>query len=562
MLTTLRIKNLALVDDLTLELQPGYNVITGETGAGKSILIGALNLLLGQRADRTLVRDGAETCSVEAAFDVTQLEPGFGQLLEKNGLEPCQEHLLTLKRAFSANGVNRQFVNGSPATLAILGELGECLVDIHGPHDHQSLLHAAQQLAILDSYGNLGSARAEFTRAMSRRAELQGEKAALIVDERTYSQQLELLRFQAQEISAARLQPGEDQKTEQDFQRASSAARLLQLSQASLEILSESDTSLLGQAGVLGRSVLELQRLDSSAVGLAQTHEQAVALLAELQTELTRYADRIELEPARLQELEERLNLLHSLKRKYGPTLAEVALFGEEAARKLQALEQREQVLDRLNTELKALEEKAWSAGVRLSGMRRKLVPQLGREVSRQLADLGFKQSRLEVAVTTLDENQFRRQLEGNPSLLGIDAIEFQFAPNPGEAIRPLRAIASSGELARVMLALKTVLANADRIPVLVFDEVDANVGGETARAVGDKMRQIARKHQVLCITHLPQVAAVASAHFLVSKEVRGGRTLSEISKLEPEQRVTELARMLGGQTKESRKHAEALLKQ
>ena len=328
MLTTLRIKNLALVDDLTLELQPGYNVITGETGAGKSILIGALNLLLGQRADRTLVRDGAETCLVEAAFDVTQLEPGFGQLLEKNGLEPCQDHLLTLRRAFSANGVNRQFVNGSPATLAILGELGECLVDIHGPHDHQSLLHAAQQLAILDSYGNLGSARAEFTAAMSRRAELQGEKAALVVDERTYSQQLELLRFQAQEISAARLQPGEDQRTEQDFQRASSAARLLQLSQASLEILSESDTSLLGQAGVLGRSLLELQRLDSSAVGLAKTHEQAVALLAELQTELTRYADRIELEPARLQELEERLNLLQSLKRKYGPTLAEVAVFG------------------------------------------------------------------------------------------------------------------------------------------------------------------------------------------------------------------------------------------
>jgi DNA repair protein RecN (Recombination protein N) len=562
MLTTLRIKNLALVDDLTLELQPGYNVITGETGAGKSILIGALTLVLGQRADRTLIRDGAEACSVEAAFDIRHLERAFGDLLEKNGLEPCQDDQLTLKRAFSTNGVNRQFVNGSPTTLAILGEIGEWLVDIHGPHDHQSLLHAGQQLAILDSYGNLGAARAEFSKAMTRRAELLTEKAALIVDERTYSQQLELLRFQVLEVQGARLQPGEDQKAEQDFQRASSAARLLQLSQVSLEILSESDTSLLGQAGVLGRSLLEVQRLDSSAVGLAEMHEQAVALLGELQTALTRYADRIELEPARLQELEERLNLLQSLKRKYGPTLAEVVRFAEEAARKLQTLEQREEVLERLNTELKALEEKAWSAGVRLSGMRRKVVPQLGGEVSRQLADLGFKQSRFEVAVNTVDENQFRRQLQGNPSFLGLDAVEFQFAPNPGETIRPLRAIASSGELARVMLALKTVLANADRIPVLVFDEVDANVGGETALAVGDKMRQIARKHQVLCITHLPQVAAVASTHFLVSKEVRGGRTLSQISKLESDQRVTELARMLGGQTKESRKHAEALLKQ
>jgi DNA repair protein RecN (Recombination protein N) len=373
---------------------------------------------------------------------------------------------------------------------------------------------------------------------------------------------LELLRFQVQEINAARVQPGEDQKAEQDFHRASSAARLLQLSQAALEMLSESDTSLMGQAGVMGRSLIELKRLDSSAAGLAETHEQVVALLGELQTELTRYADRIELEPARLQELEERLNLLQSLKRKYGPTLAGVASFGEEAARKLQALERREEILERLNFELKALEQKAWAAGVQLSAMRRKVVPELGRAVSRQLADLGFKQSRFEVAVNTVDENQFRRHLEGNPSLLGLDAVEFQFAPNPGETIRPLRAIASSGELARVMLALKTVLANADQIPVLVFDEVDANVGGETALAVGDKMRQIARKRQVLCITHLPQVAAVASAHFLVSKEVKGGRTLSQISKLQPEERVTELARMLGGQSKESRKHAEALLKE
>ena len=562
MLTTLRIKNLALVDDLTLELQPGYNVITGETGAGESILIGALTLVLGQRADRTLIRDGAEACSVEAAFDVRNLDRALGDLLEKTGLEPCHDHQLMLKRAFSTNGVNRQFVNGSPTTLAILAEIGEWLVDIHGPHDHQSLLHAGQQLAILDSYGNLGAARAEFTSVMSRRAELQTEKAALIIDERTYSQQLELLRFQVQEINAARLQPGEDQTVEQDFHRASNAARLLQLSQASLELLSDSDTSLMGQASVVGRSLHELQRLDSSAVGLGEIHEQVVGLLHELQAALTRYADRIELDPARLRELEERLNLLQSLKRKYGPTLAQVARFAEEAARKLQTLEQREEILERLNLELKALEAKAWSAGARLSGMRRKVVPQLGREVSRQLANLGFKQSRFEVAVNTVDENQFRRQLEGNSSFLGLDAVEFQFAPNPGETIRPLRAIASSGELARVMLALKTVLANADQIPVLVFDEVDANVGGETALAVGDKMRQIARKRQVLCITHLPQVAAVASAHFLVSKEVTGGRTLSRISKLQSEERVTELARMLGGQSKESRKHAEALLKE
>jgi DNA repair protein RecN (Recombination protein N) len=562
MLTTLRIKNLALVDDLTIELQPGYNVITGETGAGKSILIGALSLVLGERADRTLIRDGSESCSVEAVFDIAQLKSSFRELLETYGLEPCHNTELILKRTFSLTGANRQFVNGSPTTLSILAQVGQWLVDIHGPHDHQSLLHPSQQLAILDSYGNLDAQRYDFIKIIRRRAEVVAEKSTLIVDERTYSQQLDLLRFQAQEISAARLDPAGDQQVEQDFHRASNAARLLQLVQSASELVSENDASLLTQTGAVGRVLHELQRLDPSSISLAETHQQVVSLLAELKSALSAYADRIELDPARLRELEERLNLLQSLKRKYGTSLAEVIAFGEQAQRKLANLEQREEILSRLNETLNALAKQAWSAGLALSQLRRNLVHALGQAVSRQLADLGFKQSRFEVALTTSDESQFRQYLDTDPPLHGLDRVEFQFAPNPGEAIRPLRAIASSGELARVMLALKTVLSSADQIPVLVFDEVDANVGGETARSVGDKMRQIALKRQVLCITHLPQVAAAASAHFMVSKDVRNGRTVSEICRLDNKERITELARMLGGQTKESRKHAEALLKQ
>jgi DNA repair protein RecN (Recombination protein N) len=562
MLTTLRIKNLALVDDLTIELQPGYNVITGETGAGKSILIGALSLVLGERADRTLIRDGSESCSVEAVFDIAQLKSSFRELLETYGLEPCHNTELILKRTFSLTGANRQFVNGSPTTLSILAQVGQWLVDIHGPHDHQSLLHPSQQLAILDSYGNLDAPRSDFIKLIRRRAEVVAEKSTLIVDERTYSQQLDLLRFQAQEISAARLDPAEDQQVEQDFHRASNAARLLQLVQSASELVSENDASLLTQTGAVGRVLHEVQRLDPSSISLAETHQQVVSLLAELKSALSAYADRIELDPARLRELEERLNLLQSLKRKYGTSLAEVIAFGEQAQRKLANLEQREEILSRLNETLNALAKQAWSAGLALSQLRRNLVHALGQAVSRQLADLGFKQSRFEVALTTSDESQFRQYLDTDPPLHGLDRVEFQFAPNPGEAIRPLRAIASSGELARVMLALKTVLSSADQIPVLVFDEVDANVGGETARSVGDKMRQIALKRQVLCITHLPQVAAAASAHFMVSKDVRNGRTVSEICRLDNKERITELARMLGGQTKESRKHAEALLKQ
>ncbi|HEY9508997.1 MAG TPA: DNA repair protein RecN [Verrucomicrobiae bacterium] len=558
MLTVLRIKNLALVADLTLELQPGYNVITGETGAGKSIIIGALNLVLGERADRTLIRSGSENCSVEAVFDVTKLKSPLKSFLEENGLEPCEENQLVLKRTFTSAGANRQFVNGSPATLNALASIGEWLVDMHGPHDHQSLLHAIKQLLILDAFGGLQKEREAFGELVSRRAVVESEKAALIVDEKTYAQQLDLLRFQVNEISAARLQPAEDGGIDEEYQRASNAAKLLQLSQAALDLLAENESSLLTQAGVVGRTLQELQRIDSGASELVTQHEQAVSALRDLQSELSHYVDKVDIDPERLQQLEERVTLLHSLKRKYGGSVADVIAFGKDAKRKLQSLEQRDEELNRINLALEKLDLEIQRVGKELSAKRRKVIPQLSKAVSKQLADLGFKQSRFDVSLNAIaaSENNASRF-----SLHGLDQIEFQFAPNPGEPAKPLRAIASSGELARVMLALKTVLAAEDEIPVLVFDEVDANVGGETANVVGEKMRQIAAKRQVLSITHLPQVAATASAHYVVTKQVKDGRTISEIRLLDKKERVTELTRMLGGQTAAARKHAEEMLK-
>ena len=551
MLTTLRIKNLALVSDLTLELQAGCNVITGETGAGKSVILGALNLVLGERADRTLIRSGEESCSVEAVFDIKKLRAPIKDYLEENGLEPCEEHQLVLKRTFTNAGTNRQFINGSPTTLATLGSIGEWLVDMHGPHDHQSLLHPARQLLILDAFGGLEAEREAFGGLIRRRNALEGEKAALVVDEKTYAQQLDLLRFQVQEISAARLQPEEEEAVAEEFNRASNAARLLQLSQAALDGLAESENSLLTQSGVVGRLLSELSRVDAGASELLEYHSQATETLRELQTALSRYADKVEVDPARLAELEERLDLIHSLKRKYGANIAEILAFWEESAEKLRLLESRDAELARLNAALEKLDAEIAAAGKKLSAARKKVVPQLARAAARQLEDLGFKQSKLDVAVNAAPAAQAS----------GLDVVEFQFSPNPGEPARPLRAIASSGEMARVMLALKTVLAAQDEIPVLVFDEVDANVGGETANAVGEKMKQIAAKRQVLCITHLPQVAAPADAHYVVTKQVNGGRTISEIHLLDGKARVTELARMLGGQSDAARKHAEAMLK-
>ncbi len=560
MLTTLRIKNLALVADLTLDLQPGYNAITGETGAGKSIIIGALNLVLGERADRTLIRSGSDSCSVEAVLDVTRLRAPLKSFLEENGLEPCEENQLVLKRTFTATGTNRQFINGSPTTLGVLTAIGGWLVDIHGPHDHQSLLHASRQLAILDAFGNLDAQREAFGALVRRRAALEVEKSALIIDERTYAQQLDLLRFQVNEITSAQLRAEEEAQVQQDYQRASNAAKLLELGQTALGLLSENESSLLTQAGLLGRTLQELQRIDPGAGELLSEHEQALINLRELQSDLSHYADKIDIDPARLQELEERLNLIQSLKRKYGSSLTEVISFGETARQKLRQLEERDAELSRINAELKNLESELWHAGQQLSQQRRKVIPQLGKAVAKQLKDLGFAQSHFDVSITSPDRSSF---LSPNSqfSSSGIDVIEFQFAPNLGEPPRPLRAIASSGEMARVMLALKTVLAQVDEIPVLVFDEVDANVGGETAAAVGEKMQQIAKQRQVLCITHLAPVAAHAAAHYVVTKQLKDGRTISEITLLNKKDRVTELARMLGGQSDAARRHAGELLK-
>jgi DNA repair protein RecN (Recombination protein N) len=557
MLRTLRIKNLALVEDLTWELGPGYNVITGETGAGKSILIGALELVLGERADRTRLRSGADSATVEAVFEVQGWKAPLSEWLEQNGLEPCEEGRLVLKRTVTAAGTNRQFVNGTPTTLAVLKQLGDWLVDIHGPHDHQSLLHTGRQLDLLDAFGGVLELRNRFARLCSERAALEAQKAALGMDEAACARRLDLLRHQVREITEARLQPEEEEALQALHRRLSNATRLMQLARAALDLLSESESAILQQAGVMGRALQELHRLDPSAGEFLETHARAVEQWQALREDLSRYADRLEVDPAQLQEVEQRLDLIQGLKRKYGRTVAEVLAFGQQARRELETLEQREVELERLQQGLAEVDQKLRVLGAELTERRRKVIPVLREAVCRHLEDLGFRQSHFEVLL----ETELDRWTAGPPpSATGFDRVEFLFSPNPGEPLRPLRAIASSGELARVMLALKTVLAAQDEVPVLVFDEVDANVGGETAHAVGAKMREIAEHRQVLCVTHLAQVAAAARHHWVVRKVVRGGRTVSEIAPVDRAERVEELARMLGGRSEEALRHAAALL--
>lgn len=558
MLTTLRIRNLALVGDLTLSLGPGYTAVTGETGAGKSVILGALNLVLGERADRGAIRAGTDQCSVEAVFEVKGLCAPLAEFLAENGLEPCEDGQLLLKRTFTASGSNRQFINGSPTTLATLERLGEWLVDLHGPHEHQSLLQPARQLNILDAFGGLEPRRAAFAEKVRERAGLEARKAELVVDERTYAQQLDLLRFQVREIEDARLQPEEEARLEAEHRRAANGARLLELAHGALAGLGEGDEAVLAQLGQVGRLLADLARLDPAAGQRAMDlHAQGVELLGEVQQELSRYVDTLDADPAALAVLEERLNLIQGLKRKYGNSVEDVLLFGKEARDRLESLEGRDEELARLKARIEAVDAELVRLGGELTAERRRLIPKLTRAVARELSVLGFAQSRLEVSLLPAPG----KDGPATAGASGFDACEFLFAPNPGEPPRPLRAIASSGELARVMLALKTVLADQDAVPVLVFDEVDANVGGETAHAVGEKMRQIARRHQVLCITHLAPVAAHADQHLLVAKEVKAGRTESRIGPLDREGRIEELARMLGGGAA-ARRHAGELVGQ
>ena len=558
MLTDLRIKNLALVNDLAIQFSPGYNSITGEPGAGKSILIGALGLVLGERADRTLIRDGDDHCSVEAIIDVAGLGKAFHSHLEQNGIEPCEENQLFLKRSFSASGGNRQFVNGSPTTLNILASIGEWLVDIHGPHAHQSLLKTARQLEILDAYGGLEKQRSDFAALVDERAALASQKAELIVDEDAYARELDLLRFQVSEIESAQLKPDEEPELEQAFQRATHSARLAELAAEARQLIDDREPSVSELTSELGRALQEMAGIDAGAESLLAEQSLLSGQLADLGTAVTDYAERLSLDPAQMKQVEERYNLVQTLKRKYGSTLAEVLAFGESAAKRLAALEGRDEELARLNEETAKLDEQIQTLGQALSAKRKAIAPKLVEEAEQQLNDLGFLQSRFDVEI--IDPGELG-QAQATVSRTGFDRIEFLFAPNPGEPFKPLKAIASSGEMARVMLALKTVLVSQDSIPVLVFDEVDSNIGGETAGVVGEKMKRIGARRQVLCITHLAPVAAAGHRHYLVSKEIVEGRTLTRVVQLDDTSRVEELTRMLGGGGAAARQHAEELLK-
>ncbi len=548
-LASLRIRNLALVEELAWTLAPGFVAVTGETGSGKSIIVGALQLILGERADKTLIRTGAESCTVEAVFQVGDAKELNAQL-EEFGVEPCEGGELILKRVFSAAGANRQFINGSPTTLAVLGQLGDGLVDLHGPHDHQSLLADTKQLDLLDAFAGAGPLREKYEeqfRALNRTV---AEHTELSTSEAALEREIDLLRHQVQEIEAAQLRADEEEELLARYSVAANSRRLLELSTQVAGRLAEADDALLTRLGEIGKLLRDLERVDPAASRFTDSHVRAAAELEDLAQSLQRYAEDMDLDPERLARMEERVTLLETLKRKYGGATADVIAFGEQAAGRLRKIESRGAELARLEKEIAAARAALLDTGKKLGAKRGAAAPKLAASVTAHLRDLGFKKSDFRAALTALEK----------PGAHGLESVAFLFAPNPGEPPKPLKAIASSGEISRVMLAVKSSLAAQDTIPLLVFDEIDANVGGEIAHAVGAKLKSLADAHQVLCISHLPQVAALADVQFVVTKEFTKDRTHSRLERVEGQGRIEEIARMLGGKGDSALAHARTLL--
>ena len=549
-LNLLRIKNLALVEELEWQIAPGFTAITGETGAGKSIIIGALQLLLGERADKSLIRTGADTCTAEAIFTGKELQKLNPQLIEA-GVEPSTDDLI-IKRTLSAAGNNRQFINGSPTTLSILKSIGDALVDLHGPHDHQSLLSPDKQLDLLDSFARAEEQVEEYRKHFRQLQTLAAEHIALNTAETAREQELDLLRHQITEIDSANLVADEEDEIEKRYKLSSSSKRLIELASAAANKLSEADESVLSQLAETQRLLRELEKIDISTAELSSEHAAAVVQLSEIARSLSDYAEKLDLDPEQLAALEQRVSLFETLKRKYGGSIAEVIEFGRRAAERMQKIEGRDAELERLTKEIEKVRGQMNRAGDALRKLRAKAAPKLSETIRKNLADLGFRQSEFEAKLSALDE----------PRASGFDSVELLFSPNPGEPLKPLRAIASSGEISRLMLAIKSALAAHDAIPLLVFDEIDTNVGGEIAHAVGAKMQTLGREHQLICITHLAPVAAAASSHFVVTKDVVRGRTFSNLQEVAGKARREEIARMLGGKSESALQLAASLLKE
>ncbi|HEY58672.1 MAG TPA: DNA repair protein RecN [Anaerolineae bacterium] len=567
MLSELRIEHFAIIDRLELSLEPGLVVFTGETGAGKSILVDAMALLLGHRAESIFIRQGEKRAYVEGVFLVPpEVRDLVAALLEPEELLDDPE-VVVLARELRANGRHLARINGRTVSLALLRQVGQWLVDVHGQSEHLSLFRVREHLPLLDRYAGVAPLREAYQEAYRRWKAVVEELEHLRRLDREAIQRADLLRYQIEEIAAANLQEGEEEALREERLRLANAEKLAEAARQALLVLEEGTSEAPSASDLLGQAVdavETLSRIDPTQTAQAEVLTHALETLNEVALRLRDYLEGIEFNPRRLNAVEERLALLENLKRKYGATVGEILAYAEQARQELESITHAEERIAELEEERQRLEQVLAQQGLALSEARRQAAARLSRAVEAELADLRMSGARFEVGFTRRPDPQGLLLPDGQRVAFdaqGIDRVEFLLAPNPGEGLKPLAKIASGGESSRLMLALKRVLAQADRTPILIFDEIDQGIGGRLGAVVGEKLWRLARHHQVLCITHLPQLAAFGDQHFRVRKEVMQGRTVTKVEPLEGEARVHELAQMLGA-GHEALASAQALLQQ
>ena len=550
MLTELRIRNFAIIESLTLPLARGFNVLSGETGAGKSIIVGALGLLLGERASPDLIRTGADRASVEGVFDIAD-QPEIAALLDERGID-ADEPLVVLKREIAAAGRARAWVNGTTVSATILAEIGRMLVNLHGQHEAQTLLDGDAQRRILDAFAGATEQAAAVREAHASLAAARRDIADLQRRRADAEKRADYLRHVVNEIEGARLVDGEDVRLEDEARRLENAEELRELATGIATAIEGDEESLLQRLAAVNRMLATIQRVDPTLARLQEAYDTAYYGLEALARELADYESSIELDPSRLEEVRRRRDLLFKLTKKYGATLGEVIQQGASARSELD-------LVDSAGLDLRVLEQSEGAAAAMLdeksralTSLRARAAERLAKAVDEVLPDLGMSDGRFHAALLPL------RELGPD----GAEAVEFRVSLNVGHEDRPLARVASGGELSRVMLALKTILARLDHVGTLIFDEVDAGIGGRVGLQVGETMRRVAADHQVFAITHLAQIAARAHHHILVSKGARGGVTTADVVVLEGDARIAEIARMLGGdpESEVSRAHARELL--